>query len=115
MVGLDYCLIFFCSFVFLCVFLCVTSSVSFTGFYTEDEPLKTAHEKVLCRKNPFQNQHYMSQNGLLTFSDIGKRQGSTNKQRTKKKGSTWNRTKSKIRPIVNMTAESLNFFVDKIY
>ena len=25
---------FFCSF----VFLCVTSSVSFTGFYTEDEP-----------------------------------------------------------------------------
>ena len=26
---------FFCSF----VFLCVTSSVSFTGFYTEDEPL----------------------------------------------------------------------------
>ena len=25
---------FFCSY----VFLCVTSSVSFTGFYTEDEP-----------------------------------------------------------------------------
>ena len=32
--GLGYCLMFFCSF----VFLCVTSSVSFTGFYTEDEP-----------------------------------------------------------------------------
>ena len=34
MVGLGYCLLFFCSF----VFLCVTSSVSLTGFYTEDEP-----------------------------------------------------------------------------
>ena len=33
MVGLGYCLLFFCSF----VFLCVTSSVSLTGFYTEDE------------------------------------------------------------------------------
>ena len=40
---------FFCSF----VFLCVTSSVSFTGFYTEDEPSFLLHRRLItltCEK-----------------------------------------------------------------
>ena len=55
--------------------------------------LKSAdEEKALLEKSVPKS----TESGLLIFLHSGKMQGWTNKQRTKKQGSTWNGTKYKV-------------------
>ena len=63
---------FFCSF----VLICVTSSMSFTGFYTEDEPRKNGRHKPFLtgidwgRNRCFSRQYYPRENHGVFYKPI---------------------------------------------
>ena len=59
--------------------------------------LKTANEEKAFLEKSTQKSTNMSQNGLLIFSHSGKyKPEQTSKEPKKKKGLTWNGTKSKV-------------------